>query len=176
MNKLKLTDADDVNEMFFEGKTNYRLRSGILLTPSDKDWQNYIQIGIRYFVLKHTLISIIKKIYKEIVPRLYSDKRVEHIMKSLKRKGQDPVRSYFARYLIKDWALYLDLSILSYPDKRFPSKEFALVDYMDAIDFDALGQWLMLEPDATEIYGKIAKELKLKKSSVKILSYTKYGK
>jgi len=170
MNKLNYNEVSDFNEYFFEDSTNYRIQLGILGNTTDEDWKDYNLVLSRYSVLKHAIVMLIKKNYKKILPSLYKDKRVKHILDSLKREGQDPIKSFFVRYLIKDWALYLDLSTFS---KK--KKEFALVEYGSGINSKSIN-FDTYSIDATELYEKIRKPLGLKKSIVSTLSVLKYGK
>jgi len=170
MNKLHYTETGDFNELFFENQTNSHIQIGILGKSSSEDWESYNQVLIRYGVLKHTLHMLIKNNYRKVMPTLYSDKRVKHIIESLKRKGQDPVKSFFVRYLIKDWALYLDMSTIF--NRK---KEFVLIDYGSNMTSRSIGL-VGRDIDATELYEQIRNQLGLKKSEVSVLTTTKYGK
>ena len=170
INKLNYTETMDFNELFFENQTNNHIQIGILGNTSDEDWESYNQVLVRYGVLKHILHGLIKDNYKKVIPTLYSDKRVKHIIDELKRKGQDPVKSFFVRYLIKDWALYLDMST-----NLARKKEFVLIEYGSNMTTRSIGL-VGLDIDATELYEQIRNQLGLKKSEVSVLTTTKYSK
>ena len=170
MNKLHYTETMNFNEIFFENQTNNHIQIGILGNTSDEDWESYNNVLTRYGALKHTLLMLIKENYRKVIPNLYSDKRVKHIIESLKHKGQDPVKSFFVRYLIKDWALYLDVST-NFARK----KEFVLIEYGSNMTTRSIGL-VGLDIDATELYEQIRNQLGLKKSEVSVLTTTKYGK
>jgi len=170
MNKLYYTEIIDFNELFFENQTNNHIQIGILGNTSDEDWESYNQVLVRYGVLKHILLGLIKDNYRKVIPTLYSDKRFTHIIQALKRKGQDPVKSFFVRYLIKDWALYLDMNT-NFARK----KEFMLIEYGSTMSSRSVGL-VGHDIDATELYEQIRGKLGLKKSEVSVLSTIKYGK
>lgn len=170
MNRLNLDRTFDVDDYFLEGITNNLLRIGNIVQPQESDWSNYILIGIRYFTLKHTLISIIKKIHIGLFPQLDSNPQSKHVMKSLKRKHQNPVMNFLIRYLIKDWVINLEVYTMQYGKKP----EIPLIEYGNDQPFDEGVHWITLESDADVIYDKIAKSLGLKRSKVKMLSHIKY--
>lgn len=168
INKLNYKESNDFNELFFEEVTNHHIQIGILRRANDDDLSNYEYVLERYWALKHIVFLYIKKIYRKILPKIYLNKDLKHIIKSLEDKGQDPVKSFLARYLLKDWGFYLDLK--SFIDKP---KQFALIDYgsdhTKKISFEGM------DFEADSLYDSVRKELGLRKSHVPILSEIRYG-
>lgn len=169
INKLNYTESDEFNEVFFEEVTNHHIQIGILRRANDDDLSNYEYVLERYWALKHIVFLYIKKIYRKILPKIYLNKDLEHIIKSLEDKGQDPVKSFLARYLLKDWGFYLDLK--SFIDKP---KQFALIDYgsynRKKISLEGI------DSETEFLYDSVRKELGLRKSHVPILSEIRYGR
>jgi len=168
MNKMNYTELFDFNEMFFEQVTNNHIQIGSLRSPTDDDWFHYNYVLERYWVLKHIVLQYIKKIYRKILPEMYLNKDIKHILESLKNKGQDPVKSFLVRYLLKDWGLYLALK--SFSDKP---KQFALIDY--GSDHTKKISFNPIDWETEMLYDSVRNGLGLQKSHVPILSEVRYG-
>jgi len=173
LNNLNLLPNNNINNFFLEGITNHFLSIGFLSNvDSDDDWDNYTKVGIRYFVLKHALFSLVRNFPSNVLSHLYSDKRTKHIFQNLKHRNRKP-KEFFVRYLIKDWLMNLEVSSLT----SFDKDGLVWTEYGndEPLDHGTMWQWRK-QGNADELYSKIAKKLALRKSSVKILSYYKYEK
>jgi len=171
LNALDLTQNNKVSNFFLEGFTNHYLQIGFLKNiDNDIDWKNYIEAGIRYFVLKHTLWSLVKNIPKKNISHLLSDKRTKHIFDNLKRRKKDLVKYFFVRYFIKDWVMSLEIG------GSVDIEKHGLVwfDYGNDEPLNFATLWWTYDEKMNKLYHKIAKELKIRKSDVKYLTYFKY--
>ena len=149
-----------------EGRTNYYLEVGLLDNVDDDERKAYTQVVIRYFVLKHAMFSMVKKLSTDSISHLYSDKRTKHIFKDFKRKKRNP-KEFFVKYCIKDWALNLELANLNSVDKN--KLQWAEHIFNEPLERGSFLEWDS-EIKADKMYSTIAKKYGLRKSSVKILT------
>jgi len=167
LNHLNLLLNSRINDFFLEGRTNHHIEIGLLdNVNNDYELESYRQAGIRYFVLKQTIFSMIKKMSIKTMSHVYSDKRTKHVFKHKKIN----LKEFFVKYCIKDWVLNLELANLYSGDKN------KLV-YAEHVFDEPLDRGTFLEWDseikADKMYSKIAKKCGLRKSSVKILTSSK---
>jgi len=173
LNNLNLLQNNNINNFFLEGITNHYLSVGFLSNvDNDYEWDNYTNVGIRYFVLKHTLFSLVRNLPANVLSHLYFDRRTKHVFQNLKQRKRKP-KEFFVRYLIKDWLMNLELISLTSIDKD----GLIWIEYGNDRPLDHGMFWQVNNQEkADELYSKIAKKLSLRKSSVKIMSYYKYEK
>jgi len=167
LNKLNYIESYDFNEMFFEEATNHHIQIGILGQANDNDLSDYEYVLGWYWALKHIIFKYIKKIYRKVLPEIYLNEDIKHIIKSLKEKGQDPVKSFLVRYLLKDWGLYLDLKSFFDEPKNLPLIEYG-ANKTKKISFEGMNE------KSQSVYDYIGKKLGLSKSHVPILSEIRY--
>jgi len=169
LNNLNFLLNSHISNFFLEERTNYYLKIGLLDNIDDDELETYTQAGIRYFVLKHAMFSMVKKLSADSVSHLYSDKKTKHIFKNFKREKRNP-KEFFVKYCIKDWVLNLELAN-SYSGNK---NKLVWAEYI----FDEPGKRsTFLEWDnqirVDKMYSKIAKKCGLRKTSVKILTSSK---
>jgi len=169
LNNLNFLLNSHINNFFLEERTNYYLKMGLLDNIDDYEMKIYTQAEIRYFVLKHAIFSMVKKLSMDSISHLYSDKKTKHIFKNFKHEKRNP-KEFFVKYFIKDWVLNLELA------NSYSGNKNKLV-WAEYIFDEPVKRGTFLEWDnqikIDKMYSKIAKKCGLRKSSVKILTSSK---
>lgn len=170
INRLNPNSTDTLENYFLEGITNHFLRIGFLVEPNDNDFKNFEKISNRYFVLKHTLVSISRS-SKNQFPKLYSDSRAIIVMNALTKKYLNPILVFLVKYLVKDWARAMIFYALN------PNNE-SLISFESGSDRpnDFRISLKASSSEADQMYEAISRTLKIKKSSVGIMTSIKFKK
>ena len=164
LNHLNLLLNSRINDFFLEGRTNSHIEIGLLdNVNNDYELESYKQAGIRYFVLKHAMFSMVKKLSTHSISHLYSDKRTKYIFKHKKIN----LKEFFVKYCVKDWVLNLELANLNSVDKN--KLQWAEHIFNEPLERGSFLEWDS-EIKADKMYSTIAKKYGLRKSSVKIFT------
>jgi len=158
MMNFDLTFEQEPAELFNQGMKNYFLYGVIPREIYEIDWENYLEIGKRLFVLENTLIFLLGKVTSD--PLFFSKKTIAEFIKHRPEfKKQITFRNFLVNFCLRDWRIYLDLRL----DKIDPSN-IPIFEYGNGGTSSGL-KWVSLNSDMNNMKNKIFKLLKIKNNN-----------